>query len=350
MALDVTRFDLTPLDEVATAAARELQSRLTKPSGALGRLEELSIQLAGIAGSCPPPIPEPAGIVVFAADHGVVAQGVTPWPQEVTGQMAANIAGGGAAISVLARQHGARLVVVDVGVAQDLSGIEGVVTARKVRAGTADLSQGPAMTARQCREAIEVGREFARLTVEAGARCLVTGEMGIGSTTASAAVISALSGRSAAECTGRGTGIDDAMLEHKTEIVESAVARLDDAATAVEVLAEVGGLELAALAGFIAEGAAQRVPVIVDGVIALAALLVADRMAPGCVDFVIAGHRSTEPGASIVLDLLGLEPIVEMGMRLGEGSGAALALPIIASAARLLGQMATFDGAGVTEK
>ncbi|MGE3324750.1 MAG: nicotinate-nucleotide--dimethylbenzimidazole phosphoribosyltransferase [Acidimicrobiia bacterium] len=340
---------VSPLDEQAMAAARQLQDRLTKPRGALGRLEELSVQLAGIAGACPPPVPTPAALCVFASDHGVVAQGVTPWPQEVTAQMAANIAGGGAAISVLARQHGATLIVVDVGIAGDVSDLPGIEH-RKVRAGTADLSTGAAMSAAERDACIGIGRDVARRAIDSGARMIVTGEMGIGNTTASAALIAALTGVSVERCTGRGTGIDDAMLSHKIDIITGAVGRLDHASTPLDILAEVGGLEIAALAGLCIEAAAKRVPVLVDGVISLAALLVADRMVPGVARYVIAGHRSSEPGATVVLESLGLQPLVELDMRLGEGSGAATALPIVVSAALLIGQMATFDGAGVTDK
>jgi nicotinate-nucleotide--dimethylbenzimidazole phosphoribosyltransferase len=340
---------VAPLDEPAMASARQLQDRLTKPRCALGRLEDLSIQLAGITGVCPPPVPTPAAVCVFAADHGVVAQGVTPWPQEVTAQMAANIAGGGAAISVLARQHGCSLNVIDVGIAGDVSDLPGIEH-RKVRAGTADLSVGAAMTADECDACIEIGRDVARRAIDAGARLLVTGEMGIGNTTASAAIIAALTGVSVDRCTGRGTGIDDAMLSHKVDIITGALGRLDKSATPIDVLADVGGLEIAALAGLCIEAAMQRVPVLVDGVISLAALLVADRMVPGVARYAIAGHRSSEPGATVVLETLGLRPLVELDMRLGEGSGAATALPIVVSAALLIGQMATFDGAGVTDK
>ena len=338
-----------PLDPRAAAAARELQDRLTKPRGALGQLEDLSVQLCAIAGICPAPVPTPAAIAVFAGDHGVVNAGVTPWPQEVTAQMVADFAAGGAAISVLARQHRARLVVVDVAVATEVIA-DPNVWVRKVRAGTANLAEGPAMTVAEAEQCVAVGLEVARQLVADGAACLVTGEMGIGNTTAAAAVIAALTGTAPATCTGRGTGIDDATLVRKITVIERALTRLPSDASAERVLQEVGGCEIGALAGFIIGAAAARIPVVVDGVIALAGLLLADRLAPGSAAYAIAGHRSTEPGATVALEAMGLIPLVDLGMRLGEGSGAALALPIVESAARLLAEMATFDSAGVSDK
>jgi nicotinate-nucleotide--dimethylbenzimidazole phosphoribosyltransferase len=340
---------LTPLDTVAAADAADLHDRLAKPRGALGRLEALGIRLAAIAGACPPPIPEPAVVAVFAGDHGVLAEGVTPWPQEVTAQMVAAFCAGGAAINVLARQVGAQVLVVDVGVASDLPAAPGLLD-RKVRHGTANLAAGPAMTLDDARRALDAGAAVAAHAVAGGAGCLVTGDMGIGNTTPSAALIAALTGRPASEVTGRGTGIDDATHARKTAVVDAAVARLVDPADTLAVLAEVGGLEIAALAGFVVGGAAARVPVVVDGVIALAGALVAAALAPGCLDFCVAGHRSTEPGATAALDHLGLVPLLDLGLRLGEGTGACLAVPIVQAAARILGEMATLDGAGVTEK
>jgi nicotinate-nucleotide--dimethylbenzimidazole phosphoribosyltransferase len=333
------------------AEAAALQDRLTKPRGALGRLETLGTRLCGMAAACPPPLPAPAAVAVFAADHGVVAQGVTPWPQEVTAQMVANFGAGGAAINVIARQTGARVVIVDVGVATEMEDTPALLR-RKVRAGTADLAVGPAMTLAEAESALDVGAEVAAMLVEDGAGCLVTGEMGIGNTTPAAALVAALIGRPASEVTGRGTGLDDEGLRHKISVIEGALSLHADAISesTLAALAAVGGLEIAALAGFIVGGAAARVPVVVDGVIADAALLVAARLVPGAEAYAIAGHRSTEPGATIVLDGLGLEPLLDLGMRLGEGSGACLALPIVEAAARVLREMATFDSAGVSEK
>jgi nicotinate-nucleotide--dimethylbenzimidazole phosphoribosyltransferase len=309
------------------------------------------VRLAGIGGACPPPLPRPAAVAVFAGDHGVVAQGVTPWPQEVTAQMVANICGGGAAINVLARQASASVVVVDVGVAAELDDLPGLVR-RKVRAGTADLAAGPAMTADEAAAALDAGCRVAAELVAGGARCLVTGEMGIGNTTPSAALIAALTGRTPAEVTGRGTGIDDAMLARKLGVITTALSlhAAEVAAGPLAALTALGGLEIAALAGFLVGGAAAGVPVLVDGVVSNAALLVASSLAPGVADRCIAGHRSTEPGAAAALAHLGLEPLLELGLRLGEGSGACLALPVVEAAARILREMATFDAAGVSEK
>ncbi|MDQ1413546.1 MAG: nicotinate-nucleotide--dimethylbenzimidazole phosphoribosyltransferase [Acidimicrobiaceae bacterium] len=353
---DIAAAAVGPPDSAALADAVARQSRLTKPAGALGRLESVGIQLCGIAGCCPPPRPVPAAVAVFAGDHGVLAEGVTPWPQEVTGQMVANFVAGGAAISVLARQAGASLTVVDVGIATDLSvlGLDGApgLLRRRVRAGTGNLAVGSAMTEEEARQALDVGTETASELVAGGARCLVTGEMGIGNTTPAAALIAALTGKPPAEVTGRGTGIDDSTLARKVTVIERALV-LHAAALAdgpLAVLAAVGGLEIAALVGFIIGGAAARVPVVVDGVIADAALLVAASLVPDVVGFCIAGHQSAEPGAATALDHLGLQAVLDLGMRLGEGSGACLALPIIEASARILGEMATFDSAGVTEK
>jgi nicotinate-nucleotide--dimethylbenzimidazole phosphoribosyltransferase len=341
---------LTPLDAGAAAEAAELQDRLAKPRGALGRLEDVGIRLAGIAGTCPPPVPEPAVVAVFAGDHGVLAEGVTPWPQEVTAQMVAAFCAGGAAVNVLARHAGAQVLVVDVGVASDLAPAPNLLL-RKVRHGTANLARGPAMTVDEATRALDVGAAVAAEAVAGGARCLVTGDMGIGNTTASAALIAAFTGRPAADVTGRGTGIDDVTLARKTQVVEDAVDRVIVAgAGPLQALAEVGGLEIAALAGFIVAGAAARVPVVVDGVIALAGLLVAVGLAPQCFGYCIAGHRSTEPGATAALEHLGIAPLLDLGMRLGEGTGAVLAVPVVQAAAKVLREMATLDGAGVTGK
>ncbi|MCC5952229.1 MAG: nicotinate-nucleotide--dimethylbenzimidazole phosphoribosyltransferase [Acidimicrobiia bacterium] len=339
---------VVPVDESARQAADERQLQLTKPPGALGRLESLGAQLSAIAGEAPPPPPTPAALVVFAADHGVHAQGVTPWPQDVTAQMVANIAAGGAAVSVLARQHGVTVRVVDVGVATDLDGIDGV-THRRVRPGTDDLATGPAMSLDDARRALDVGAEVATEAIAAGHRSLLTGEMGIANTTSAAALISVLCGTDATVVTGRGTGIDDATLARKVAVVRAAAQRAGGG-TPLEVLADVGGLEIAALAGAIVGAAAHQVPVLVDGVIACAAALVATSLAPESGGYLIAGHRSTEPGATAALEALDLEPVLDLAMRLGEGTGAVSALPIVTSAALLLAEMATFDSAGVTRK
>jgi len=348
--LEDTIAAITPPDTAAKAEARAHQDRLTKPRGSLGVLEDLSVQLAGIAGESPPPMPEPAAVAVFAADHGVHAQGVTPWPQEVTGQMVANFLAGGAVVNAVAAQLGAIVVVVDVGVAGDVDAVPGLLD-RKVRRGTADMTQQSAMTRAEAVRALETGVEVARELVEAGHRCLLTGDMGIANTTASAALIAVLTGRDPAEVTGRGAGVDDETLARKAMVVRAAIVRHHpDPADPVSVLAAVGGLEHAGLAGFMLGAAALRVPVLLDGVIAGAAALVAAALAPNVVGYLVAGHLSTEPGARAALDQLGLRPLVDLDLRLGEGSGALLALPLVQTAVRVLRDVATFDGAGVTDK
>ena len=348
--LDETLAAIRPADDVAMAEARERQDRLTKPRGALGALEDVSIRLAGLAGTCPPPVPSPAAVAVFAADHGVHAQGVTPWPQEVTLQMVGNFLAGGAAVNAFAGQVGAKVVVVDVGVAGTLESAPGLLL-RKVRAGTRDMTVEPALTEDEVRTAIEVGIEVARDLVAAGNRCLITGDMGIANTTASAALIAVFTGGDPAEVTGRGTGIDDKTHELKIDVVRRALAlHAPDPQDAVGVLAALGGLEHAALAGFILGAAAARTPVILDGVIAGAAALAAAALCPAAVDACVAGHRSAEPGHAFALQRLGLRPLVDLELRLGEGTGAVLALPLVQAAAAALGEMATFDSAGVSDK
>ena len=348
--LAATLLQIRPADGAAMTAARERQARLTKPPGALGMLEELSVQLAGLAGVCPPPVPVPAAVAIFAGDHGVYAQGVTPWPQEVTLQMVGNFLAGGAAVNAFAGQVGVAVVVVDVGVAGTLDAAQGLLI-RKVVAGTRDMTAEAAMTSEEAVRAIEVGIEVAQELVAAGHGCLLTGDMGIANTTASAALIAAFTGRDPAEVTGRGTGIDDDTLARKTAVVRAALAlHAPDPADPVSVLAAVGGLEHAALAGFVLGAAAARIPVVLDGVTAGAAALAAAALAPACLAACVAGHLSAEPGHTVALAALGLRPLVDLGLRLGEGTGAVLALPLVQASAAALAQMATFDSAGVTDK
>ena len=348
--LDEVRGAIAPLDAGAMAAARERQDRQTKPRGALGALEPLSVQLAGLAGGCPPPAAEPAAVAVFAADHGVHAQHVTPWPQEVTAQMVANFLAGGAVVNAFAAQVGAGVTVVDVGVAADLGPAAGLLP-RKVGRGTSDFTAGPAMTGEQAVAAIAVGIQTARDLAAAGNRCLLTGDMGIANTTASAALVCAFTGRDPAEATGRGTGIDAATLARKVEVVRRGLARHQpDPADPVGVLAAFGGFEHAAIAGFILGAAALRVPVILDGVIAGSAALAAAALSPAAMGACVAGHRSAEAGHAATLDHLGLSPLIDLGLRLGEGTGALLALPLVQSAVRALRDVASFDSAGVTGK
>ncbi|MDH6460176.1 nicotinate-nucleotide--dimethylbenzimidazole phosphoribosyltransferase [Micromonospora sp. A200] len=360
MMLETTIAAIGPLDEPAMAAARDLQARLTKPAGSLGALEDLSVRLAGLAGACPPPLPEPAAVAIFAGDHGVHAQGVTPWPQEVTAQMIANFLAGGAVVNAFARQAGASVTVVDVGVATplpvdpDATGDPAVgprLVAANVRLGTRDMTVTAALTRDEARAALEIGIRIAGDLVDAGAGILLTGDMGIGNTTPSAALVAALTGTDPAEATGRGTGVDDETYRRKVGVVRTALDRhRPDPADPLGVLAAVGGLEHAALAGLILGAAARRVPVLLDGVIAASAALVAAALAPDAVGAMVAGHRSAEPGATVALRHLGLDPLIDLGLRLGEGTGALLALPVVTGAVRVLHEVATFDSAGVSEK
>jgi len=345
-----TVSNIRPLDAKALGEAWERQKRMTKPAGALGMLEIISAQLSGLSRMCPPPIPEPAAVAIFAGDHGVHAQGVTPWPQEVTAQMVANFLGGGAVCNAFANQVGAEVCVVDVGVASDLPATPGLLP-RKVRAGTADMTTGPALAREEVIAAIEVGIETARDLVAAGNKALLTGEMGIANTTASAALISVFTDTDPSEVTGRGTGINDETLARKTEVVRRAIdLHQPDPADPIGVLAAIGGLEHAAMVGLLLGGASLRTPVILDGVSAGAAALVARAIAPEVLAACIAGHRSAEPGHVAALNKLGLRPLVDLDLRLGEGTGALLALPVVQSAARAMHEVATFDSAGVTEK
>ncbi|MFG1756829.1 nicotinate-nucleotide--dimethylbenzimidazole phosphoribosyltransferase [Micromonospora sp. SD12] len=362
--LETTIAAIRPPDEPAMAAARELQGRLTKPAGSLGALEELSVRLAGLAGHCPPPLPEPAAVAIFAGDHGVHAQGVTPWPQEVTAQMIGNFLAGGAVVNAFARQAGASVTVVDVGVATALpvaapgghagdrpARDEPRLVAANVRAGTRDLAVTAALTRDEARAAVETGIRVAGELIDAGAGILLTGDMGIGNTTPAAALIAAFAGIDPAETTGRGTGVDDPTYARKVAVVRAALRRhAPDPADPLGVLAAVGGLEHAALAGLILGAAARRTPVLLDGVIAVSAALAAAAFAPHAVAAMVAGHRSAEPGATVALRRLGLEPLIDLGLRLGEGTGALLALPVVTGAVRVLHEVATFDSAGVAEK
>lgn len=348
--LGETVAQIRPLDAKALGEAWERQKRMTKPAGALGMLEIISAQLSGLSRQCPPPIPEPAAVAIFAGDHGVHAQGVTPWPQEVTAQMVANFLGGGAVCNAFAGQVGAEVCVVDVGVASELPATPGLLP-RKIRAGTSDMTTGPAMTREEAKQAIEVGIETARDLVAAGNKALLTGEMGIANTTASAALISVFTDTDPAEVTGRGTGINDETLARKTEVVRRAIElHQPDPADPIGVLAAIGGFEHAAMVGLLLGGASLRTPVILDGVSAGAAALVARAIAPEVLAACIAGHRSAEPGHVAALNKLGLRPLVDLDLRLGEGTGALLALPLVQSTARAMHEVATFDSAGVTEK
>jgi nicotinate-nucleotide--dimethylbenzimidazole phosphoribosyltransferase len=357
--LDEIASRIGPLDADAMAIVARRLDRLTKPPGSLGRLETLALELAGIRGEPVTSIDRPA-IVVFAGDHGIARQGVSPYPPEVTRQMVANFAAGGAAINVLSRVAGATLVVVDVGVGGEPTTAPDVAPARpepprvitaRIARGTRDFSVEPAMTSAETVAAIEVGRRIAAELAADGCDLLGVGDMGIGNTTASSAIVAALLDRPARDVTGRGTGLDDDGVRRKAAVIDAALAlHRPDPSRPLDVLATFGGLEIAAIAGAILEAAARRVPVVLDGFITAAAALVAARLAPDLRARLIASHRSVEPGHRIVLGALGLEPILDLGLRLGEGSGAALAIPVVGAAARILGEMATFEDAGVADR
>lgn len=347
--LDDTLSAIVPASAEALAAAEARQLRLTKPAGSLGRLEEIGNRLAAIADACPPPLPARAVIGLFAGDHGVCAQGVSPWPQEVTVQMALNIASGGAAINAIARQVGAEVWVTDVGVAAEVPEHPGI-RARNVRRGTRDFTVEPALTRDEARAALEVGIEAANAAIDAGADVLLTGEMGIGNTTPASALIAVFSRLHVTTVTGRGAGADDDMLTRKVRVIDDALTlHRPDPADPLGVLAAVGGLEHAALAGFILGAAARRIPVVIDGVIAASAACVAAGFDESVTGYLIAGHAGVEPGIKAALTWLDLQPLVDLDLRLGEGTGAALALPTVQAAARILSEMATFDSAGVAE-
>jgi nicotinate-nucleotide--dimethylbenzimidazole phosphoribosyltransferase len=340
---------IQPLDKNAMAAAKTRQDNLTKPTNSLGRLEELSIQLAGIQGQVKPQVNRKA-VIVMAADHGVAAEGTSAYPQEVTYQMLANIASGGAAIDVLCRQIGARVIAVDIGVKGDTSALKNVVHC-KVAKGTQNLSKGPAMTTAEATRAVETGIELVNGEIRKGLDIVGTGEMGIGNTTASAAICAVMTGKDVAIVTGRGTGVDDKGLERKIAVIKQALAvNQPQVNKPLEVLARVGGLEIAGLTGVILGAAANHIPVMVDGFISGAAALIAAGICPQCRDYMIAGHVSIEPGHRIILEHLGLQPLVNLNMRLGEGTGGAIGMHLAEAACRILSEMATFEEAGVSNK
>jgi nicotinate-nucleotide--dimethylbenzimidazole phosphoribosyltransferase len=347
--LDKVLRAIKPLDESAMDSARARQDTLTKPPGSLGRLEELSIQLAGIQGKPNPQI-EHKAIITMAGDHGVVAEKIGNWPQEVTAQMVHNFLGGGAGINVLARQVGARVVVVDMGVATELESHPWLLS-RRIAPGTKNIALGPAMTREQAIKSIETGIEIVVSEVGKGLDIVGTGDMGIGNTTASSAICAVMTKRPAAEVTGRGTGLTDEQLAHKIEVVKSALATSrPDSSDPIDVLAKVGGFEIGGLAGVMLGAAAHRMAVVIDGFISGAAALIATALSPGLKGYLMAAHVSAETGHGLLLEHLGLVPLLDLGMRLGEGTGAALGIFLAEAATRILDEMATFPEAGVSER
>lgn len=350
MMLEEIVGQIQPLDQAAMDAARERQDQLTKPTGSLGRLEELSIQLAGIQRKPLPSIKEKA-VIVMAGDHGVVVEGVSAYPQEVTPQMVLNFLNGGAAINVLARHAGARVVVVDVGVANDIPSANANLIRRRVGSGTMNLAQGPAMRREQAEESIQSGIEVALAEISKGADILGTGDMGIGNTTPSAAIACALLKVSAEKIAGRGTGVGDEGLKRKIAVIEKSLkVNRPDTNDGIDVLAKVGGFEIGGLAGVMIGAASRNTPVMVDGYISTAAALIAVSLAPECRQYLISAHCSQEKGHGLMLQWLGLKPLLELDMRLGEGTGAVLGISMAEAACKILSEMTTFGEAGVRNK
>lgn len=339
---------IRPVDEELLAAAQRRLDSAAKPQGSLGRLEEFARRMAAITGTLQPDTASKV-IYTFAGDHGIVDEGVSAFPKEVTPQMVFNFLAGGAGVNVLSRHVGATVRVVDVGVDYDFAGLEGLIH-RKVARGTCNFAKGPAMTREDAVAAMEVGISLAREAKEEGVAMLGTGEMGIGNTTPSSAIIAAFSGRSVREVTSRGTGITDETLEHKITVIEEGLrVNRPDPNDALDVLAKVGGLEIAGIAGLVLGGAACRLPVVVDGFISTAGALVAAELCPAVKGYLFAAHHSVETGHRFMLERLGLEPILDLRFRLGEGTGAALAMSLVEAGVKIMTEMATFDEAGVTE-
>lgn len=335
-----------PLNGEVMEQVQARLDNLTKPQGSLGKLEGIVKQLAGITGN-PFPSIEQKAVLVMAGDHGVVAEGVSAFPQEVTPQMVYNFLAGGAGINVLARQQGAKVVCTDVGVAADLEHPQ--LVSKKVAKGTANMAQGPAMTMEQTLDAIFAGVEVAEEQIKAGVNLLATGEMGIGNTSPSSAIVAVFTGKPLAEVVGRGTGIDNPALEKKVQVIQRALdVNKPDKNNPLEVLAKVGGLEIAALTGAVLAAGANRVPIVVDGFISTAAAVVAVALKPEAVHYIIPSHGSQEPGHSHALAQLGLEPMLNLSLRLGEGTGAVLAFNLVEAATLILKEMATFADAGVS--
>jgi nicotinate-nucleotide--dimethylbenzimidazole phosphoribosyltransferase len=339
--------DIMPVASGPADLARARHATLVKPPGSLGELEELGARLAAIADVCPPPVPDRPAVVVAAADHGVHAQQVTPWPQEVTTIMVQQFCAGTAAVNAFARTVSAQVAVLDVGCATEPPD-HPLLRKQRVRPGTADLTRGPAMSRDEAHQAFLAGAGMAEELIGNGVDLLVTGDMGIANTTASACLIAAFTGADAHEVTGRGSGIDDDMLVHKREVVAAALRHHDvSVGDPMGAVAAFGGLEHAALAGMMCSAAADRVPVVLDGVITNAAALVVAALSPASVDYLIGSHRSAEPGGAIALDHLKLPALLDLGLRLGEGTGGLLVVPLVQAAAHALAEMATLDELGL---
>ncbi len=340
---------IQPLDVSLHVTAQARLDRLTKPLGSLGRLEELAASYVAITGELKPNVPR-AVVFTFAADHGVAREGVSAYPREVTPQMVLNFLRGGAGVNVLAKHAGVDVRVVDIGVDYEFGGLPGLLD-RKVMKGTRNMAVEPAMTRSQAEQAVMVGVELATEAVREGVGLIGTGEMGIGNTTASAAITAVMTGRPVAEVTGHGTGIDESVRMRKMAVIQQALdLHRPDMMDPLDVLAKVGGLEIGGLTGLILGTAAARVPVVLDGFIAGAAALIAVGLQPLCREYLIASHRSVEQGHRVVLDHLRLKPLLDLDLRLGEGTGACLGMDLVCAAIKIYTEMATFDEAGVSNK
>jgi len=338
---------IRPLDEVSMNAAQQHLDRLTKPQGSLSVLERMACQLAGVQRVAKPSVPEKA-VVLMAADHGVAEEGISAFPAEVTEQMVYNFVRGGAGINVLARHAGAQLVLVDVGVKADLAQTLPIQHC-KIRRGTGNMRREAAMSRTEVIQALKIGIRVANELVDKGVRVIGLGEMGIGNTTASSAIVHVFTGEPVRMVVGRGTGITDEFVTHKIRVIEEAVAlHQPNAGDAIDVLAKVGGLEIAAMAGVVIGAAARQTLVMLDGFIASAAVLAAYRLSPAVKPYLMASHLSEEPGHAVILRELGLTPCLRLNMRLGEGTGAALGMTILDAAVKILNEMATFEEAAVT--
>jgi nicotinate-nucleotide--dimethylbenzimidazole phosphoribosyltransferase len=347
--MEISRSVSIPQLDIETGnIVRSYINTLTKPPGSLGRLEELAIQLAEMTGQRFPAV-TPPGVIIFAADHGVTAEGVSAFPQEVTSQMVKNFLNGGAAINVFSKQIGAQLRIVDIGVASNING-EGLVS-KKIRYGTANFCKENAMTRNEAEQAIKVGYIQGEEMIKRGVKCLLLGEMGIGNTTSSSAILKALSEEDTGILVGHGTGIPKERVLHKQQVIEKALdERKPDVKDPIDVLSKVGGLEIAGIAGAMLASAQNRTPILVDGFICTTAALIAKAISSQVSDFIIIGHRSVEPGHEIAIELLGKKPLIDLGLRLGEGSGAAVAFPILQSATLMLKEIATFTSAGISNQ
>ncbi|OEH94153.1 nicotinate-nucleotide--dimethylbenzimidazole phosphoribosyltransferase [Bacillus solimangrovi] len=341
-------FKIDPLDKENGLQVKSYIDTLTKPPGSLGKLEQLAIQLGEITSQQFPSV-TPPGVIVFAADHGIAAEGVSAFPQEVTAQMVTNFLNGGAAINVFSKQIGAQFKIVDVGVATEIDGEH--LIKEKIRYGTANFLIEDAMTRDEALRAVEVGYEVSEKLIKDGIKCLIVGEMGIGNTTPSSTIVSLVSGRDVESVVGFGTGITQENILHKQQVIKKAIeVRSPNAEDPFDILAKVGGLEIAAMAGAMLAAASNRIPILVDGFICTAAALIAKLINNVVSEYMIIGHRSVEPGHRIAIDLLGKEPLLDLNLRLGEGSGAAIAFPLLLSSTLMISEMSTFTSAKISSE